>query len=102
MLTFLGGAFATFWIFLNVSPKRAEAWMNLFIPKPMDFIANERLRWAGLSFLSLALILAFGLALRISRRWGRIGGPLLLVPARGLAALVAAAALSDGPRCCPI
>jgi hypothetical protein len=78
VLTFLGGAFATFWIFLNVSPRRAETWMNLFIPKPQDFIANERLRWAGLSFLSLALLLAFGIALRISRRWWRIGGPLLL------------------------
>src|ERR1700681_2010480 len=78
-LLFLGGAFATFWIFLNASPGLAETWMNLFIPKPQDFIANERLRWAGLSFLSLGLILAFGIALRISPRWWGIGVPLLLV-----------------------
>ena len=36
----LGVAFATFWIFLRASPRLALDWMNLFIPKTMDFIAN--------------------------------------------------------------
>jgi len=78
-LLFLGVAFATFWIFLNASPRVAMDWMNLFIPKTTGFIANERLRWAGLTFLTLALLAAFAFALRISRRWWRIGGPLLLL-----------------------
>ncbi|MFY9825781.1 MAG: hypothetical protein WAM82_30685 [Thermoanaerobaculia bacterium] len=78
VLLFFGGAFATFWIFLSAFPRRAAEWMDLFIPKPMDFIANERLRWAGLSFVTFGLILAFGLAVFLSRRWWRIGGPLLL------------------------
>jgi hypothetical protein len=78
-LLFFGVAFATFWIFLNASPRMAMDWMNLFIPKTMDFIANERLRWAGLTFLTLALLAALAVALRISRRWWRIGGPLLLL-----------------------
>jgi len=77
-LLFFGGAFATFWIFLTASPRLSLAWMNLFIPRPPEFIANERLRWAGLSFVTLGLLLALSLALRISRRWWRIGGPLLL------------------------
>jgi hypothetical protein len=78
-LLLLGLAFAVFWRFLSAAPRTAEAWMNLFIPRPAAFIANERLRWAGLSFLTLLLLLGLGTALWISRRSWRIGGPLLLL-----------------------
>ncbi|HEX4965415.1 MAG TPA: hypothetical protein VF173_31685 [Thermoanaerobaculia bacterium] len=74
-----GAAFLFFWIFLSATPRPAEAWMNLFIPRPHEFIANERLRWAGLAFLTLVLLLAFGIALKLSRRWWRLGAPLLLL-----------------------
>ncbi|HYX25038.1 MAG TPA: hypothetical protein VFC23_12855 [Thermoanaerobaculia bacterium] len=79
VLLLMTAAFAAFWIFLSAAPRPAERWMNLFVPRPAAFIANERLRWAGLAFLTLLLLLAFGLALGISRRWWRLGGPLLLL-----------------------
>ena len=42
------------------------------------FIANERLRWAGLAFLSLIILAALAIALRISRRSWIVGGALLI------------------------
>jgi hypothetical protein len=78
-LLLFGLVFAAFWSFLSAAPRVAEAWMDLFIPRPADFIASERLRWAGLSFLTLLLLLGFGVTLRISRHSWRIGGPLLLL-----------------------
>jgi len=70
--------FAGFWIFLSFSHGPAEAWLNLFIPRPAAFIANERLRWAGLSFLSVIVLAALGIAFRISRRSWVLGGALLI------------------------
>jgi len=77
-LVLLAVVFAGFWIFLSFAPKPAEAWLNLFIPRPAAFLANERLRWAGLSFLSLIVLAALGIALRISRRSWALGGALLI------------------------
>jgi len=71
-------AFAGFWGFLSFAPRPAEAWLNLFIPRPAAFIANERLRWAGLAFLSLIILAALAIALRISRRSWILGGALLI------------------------
>ncbi len=77
-LLVLALAFAAFWCFLTFAPERAEAWLDLFIPRPASFIAGERLRWAGLSLLSLAVLAALGLALWVSRRSWRLGGALLV------------------------
>ena len=77
-LALLALVFAGFWIFLSFAPRPAEAWLNLFIPRPAAFLANERLRWAGLCFLSLIVLAALGIALRISRRSWAIGGALLI------------------------
>ncbi|HEY0512306.1 MAG TPA: hypothetical protein VGH73_10400 [Thermoanaerobaculia bacterium] len=70
--------FAGFWAFLSFAPRPAEAWLAMFIPRPAPFIANERLRWAGLSLVSLAVLAALGIALRISRRSWTLGAALLL------------------------
>jgi hypothetical protein len=76
-LLLLALGFAVFWAFLDRMPGPAEAWLDLFIPRPPAFIANERLRWAGLSLLSLVVLAALGIVLRISRRSWTLGGALL-------------------------
>src|SRR6185295_1771350 len=78
VLLLLALAFAVFWRFLSSSPGPAEAWLGFFIPRPAAFIANERLRWAGLCLISLAVLAALGIALRVSRRSWEIGGALLI------------------------
>jgi hypothetical protein len=78
VLLLLAVAFALFWGFLSLAPGLAEAWLDLFIPRPAAFIAGERLRWASLSLLSLAVLAALGIALWISRRSWKLGGALLL------------------------
>jgi len=77
-LLLLAVAFTLFWSFLNFMPGRAEAWLHLFIPRPAAFIANERLRWAGLALVSLAVLAALRIALWISRRSWTLGGGLLI------------------------
>lgn len=77
-LAALALAFAAFWAFLTFAPHPAEAWLHLFIPRPAPFIANERLRWAGLCLMSLLILTALAVASRISRRWWTAGGALLL------------------------
>jgi hypothetical protein len=71
-------AFAAFWGFLNHFPGPAEAWLDLFIPRPAAFIANERVRWAGLALFSLIILGLLGLCLRITRRSWALGGALLV------------------------
>jgi hypothetical protein len=78
VLSLLALAFAGFWAFLSFAPGPAAAWLDLFIPRPPAFLANERLRWAGLALISLAILAALGLALRLSRRSWTFGGALLI------------------------
>lgn len=68
----LGGTWA--WLSFNAGP--AESWMAGFVPE--SFVANERLRWAGLCFLSVAVIGVLGICARIGRRRPALGGALLL------------------------
>ncbi|HEY0555852.1 MAG TPA: hypothetical protein VGG20_16480 [Thermoanaerobaculia bacterium] len=77
-LLLLAVAFAGLWIFLSFAPHPAEAWLDLFIPRPAPFVANERLRWAGLCLISLAVLAALAIALRISRRSWTAGAALLI------------------------
>ncbi|HKI00996.1 MAG TPA: hypothetical protein VKK31_03365 [Thermoanaerobaculia bacterium] len=77
-LLLLALAFAGFWAFLSFAPGPATAWLDLFIPRPAPFIAGERLRWAGLALISLVILAALGVALRISRRSWTLGGALLI------------------------
>ncbi|HEX9944906.1 MAG TPA: hypothetical protein VGG03_23090 [Thermoanaerobaculia bacterium] len=78
VLLLLALAFAAFCAVLLVAPGPAEAWLDLFIPRPAAFLASERLRWASLAITSLIVLAALGSALRISRRSWRIGGALLI------------------------
>jgi hypothetical protein len=77
-LLLLALAFVGFWSFLSFAPGPAEAWLDLFVPRPAEFITNERLRWAGLSLISLAVLAAFAVTLRLSRRSWQLGGALLI------------------------
>jgi hypothetical protein len=74
----LAVVFAGFWAFLSFAPRPAEAWLGMFVPRPAAFLANERLRWAGLCFLSLGVLAALGIAFRLSRRSWALGGALLI------------------------
>ncbi len=82
VLLLLALAFAGFWAFLSLAPGAAEGWLDLFIARPAAFIANERLRWAGLCLFSLAILAALGIAFRVTRRdslrSGAVGGALLV------------------------
>jgi hypothetical protein len=78
VLLVLALALAGFWIFLSFSPAPAEAWMAGVMRRSGQFVTNERLRWAGLCLLSLAVLAALGIALRIGRRRPYLGGALLL------------------------
>ncbi|HEX6902016.1 MAG TPA: hypothetical protein VF789_20025 [Thermoanaerobaculia bacterium] len=77
-LLILALAGAVFWAFLSFAPGTAEAWLSYFIPRKAPFIANERLRWAGLTLISLGVLASLGIALRISRRSWAVGGALLV------------------------
>ena len=68
----LGGIWA--WLSFNAGP--AQSWMVQYVPE--SFVANERLRWAGLCFLSVVMIGVLGILARIGRRWPALGGALLL------------------------
>src|SRR5262249_37736124 len=71
-------AFGAFWLSLRFGNGPGEIWVASFIPRRAPFTANERLRWAGLSLISLLVLAALGLALRLSRRSWTLGGALPL------------------------
>jgi hypothetical protein len=58
------------WAFLTLLPGPAVKTLRLIIPadRPLPFVANERLRWAGLCLFSLVILAVLGgLALRLAR-----------------------------------
>lgn len=75
------------WIWLNFASGSSEPWLRGLIPEKFDaaFVANERLRWAALCFLSLVFLGALALLARIARRR----------PVGGAAALLAVFALGQ-------
>jgi hypothetical protein len=77
-LIVLALTFAGFWAFLSFAAHPAETWLGFFIPRPAPFITNERLRWAGLCLISLGVLAALAVALRISRRSWTAGAALLI------------------------
>jgi len=76
----LAAALGGLWIFLSFEPGRAAAMLRRLIPHTYDpsFVANERLRWAGLCLMSLALVAALALIVRLGRRRPVVAGALLL------------------------
>jgi hypothetical protein len=79
----LGLAYGALWAFLNLLPGPATKLLRLLIPaeRPLAFVANERLRWAGLCFFSLLIVGALALLARRMNRSPRAAwtaGGLLL------------------------
>ena len=68
------------WVFLSWSPGPAHDLLRRLIPKSFKepFVANERLRLAGLSVLSLLLVGVLAVLARFARRRPVGGGALLL------------------------
>jgi len=68
------------WIGLSFYQGPALAGLRRLIPHPFTdvFVANERLRWAGLCLVSLLLLAALWLLAGLGRRRPAIGGALLL------------------------
>jgi hypothetical protein len=68
------------WSFLTFHPGAAEAWIAGLgtASRGRAFVANERLRWAGLAFLSVGIVAVLALLGRIGRRRPALGGALLL------------------------
>lgn len=68
------------WLWLGVAAGSSEPWLRGIIPANYDapFVANERLRWAGLCLLSLLFLGVLALLARFARRRPVAGGALLL------------------------
>jgi hypothetical protein len=79
-LLVLGLALGGLWAFLTFNPGAAEAWIAGLgtASRGRAFVVNERLRWAGLAFLSVAAVAVLALLGKIGRRRPAAGGALLL------------------------
>ncbi len=66
----LAGIFAAGWVSLTLLPGVTLPALRRLVPAayPDAFVANERLRWAGLCLVSLALVAALALAARLMLR----------------------------------
>jgi hypothetical protein len=73
------------WIWLSFGAGSSQPWLRGIIPDKFDaaFVANERLRWAGLCLLSLVFLGILALLSRLARRRPASGGALLAVFALG-------------------
>ncbi len=60
----LAAAIGVPWVILNALPGTAVRWLRLLIPadRNLPFVANERLRWAGLCLFSLVILGLLALA----------------------------------------
>jgi hypothetical protein len=68
------------WIYLSAAPGAAYELLRRYVPQEFKepFVANERLRWAGLCLLSALLVGVLGLLARIARARPAVGGAVLL------------------------
>lgn len=75
----LGFGFTAVWAFLSLAPGPAGELIARIVPgKEAAFLANERLRWAGLCLLSLFVIFGLAFCLRLLRSRPMLGGGALL------------------------
>lgn len=88
-LLFLAAALGGLWVFLTFQSAAANEWARRIIPSNRGdaFVNNERLRWAGLCLLSLAILATLALAARVARR-RPVGGGALLIGAHAAAQLL--------------
>jgi hypothetical protein len=79
-LLVLALALGGLWAFFTFNSGAAESWIaGLVTPsRGRGFVVNERLRWAGLSFLSVGIVAILALLGKIGRRRPALGGALLL------------------------
>ncbi|HXO22744.1 MAG TPA: hypothetical protein VOA87_22715 [Thermoanaerobaculia bacterium] len=79
-LAVLAVVLAALWIYLTFLPGLSLPRLRGLIPAgfPDSFVANERLRWAGLCLVSLLLLAALAAAMRLLRFRPAAGGALLL------------------------
>lgn len=72
-----------FWLGLTLAPTASQALLRTIVPasRPDEFVAGERLRWAGVSLVSLGLVMLLlaGLRLTANARFSRLGFAVLLV-----------------------
>jgi len=80
VLAALALALGAAWVFLTLTPRPAHDLFRRLIPDSFKepFVANERLRWAGLCLLSLLLVAVLATLARLVRRRPVGGGALLL------------------------
>ncbi len=78
LLLGLALALGGFWAFLSFNPRPAEAWIAGLGVRGEAFVANERLRWAGLGFLSLGILAGLAVFAWVGRKRPALGGALLL------------------------
>lgn len=76
----LGAVLGFGWLLLAFGAGSAEPWLRRIIPPGFSdaFVANERLRWAGLCLFSALLVAAFALAGRLRQRRPELAAGLLL------------------------
>jgi hypothetical protein len=82
-LAALALVYGSAWAFLNLLPGPATRGLRAIIPaeRPLGFVANERLRWAGLCLFSLLIVAVLALLARRLKRSPRAAwtaGGLLL------------------------
>lgn len=89
--------YAAGWGFATFAPGTAEALLRSLVPArfPDAFVANERLRWAGLALLAALVGLALVGLLRLSRRWRWAAPALLAVHAAAQLFFLAPALATD-------
>ncbi|HEX3131354.1 MAG TPA: hypothetical protein VH394_28715 [Thermoanaerobaculia bacterium] len=79
-LLVLALALGGLWAFLTFNPGAATSWVGSLgtASRGPAFVNNERVRWAGLAFLSVLAVAVLALLARIGRRRPALGGALLL------------------------
>jgi hypothetical protein len=77
----LAGVLAAGWLLLALLPGTALPALRRLVPAayPDAFVANERLRWAGLCLVSLAVLAALALASRLAFRRPGSAAPALVL-----------------------
>ncbi|MCB1032492.1 MAG: hypothetical protein KDD47_01500, partial [Acidobacteria bacterium] len=81
LVTGLWVAYLVLWSILSFVPRPVQTLLRSWIPSSysVEFVANERVRLAGLALVSLVFLLAMLAALLVALRAPRTGGVLLLV-----------------------
>lgn len=76
----LGGLFVVGWVVLSAFAGPVESWLRGWMAPgfPLEFVAHERVRWAGLCLLSAILVGLLAALLRLARRRAWLAGALLL------------------------